>query len=109
MQHFHPELGYLLPTAQFRRLVRHALVAAAFGAMSGAIGVLALTHRHDPALAYSDAALAVGRVDVPTDARIQMPTATPARVVARTEPAPAAQAETTSAAVEAMASTAKQS
>jgi hypothetical protein len=79
MQHFHPELGYLSPTAQLRRSVRHALVAAAFGAMSGAIGALALTHRHDPALAYSDAALAAGRVDVPTDARIQMPTATPSR------------------------------
>jgi hypothetical protein len=94
MQHFHPELGYLLPTAQFRRSVRHALVAAAFGAMSGAIGVLALTHRHDPALAYSDAALAAGRVDVPTDARIQMPTATPAAVDAMASTAQPDQAAT---------------
>ena len=39
---FHPEWGYVVPTARFRHTLRVALVAAAIGAMAGSVVVTSL-------------------------------------------------------------------
>jgi hypothetical protein len=55
---FHPELGYLCPSPQFRQNVRVGLAAAAFGLVTGLGGALALLPRHSDDLAWAEPTLA---------------------------------------------------
>jgi hypothetical protein len=53
-QYAHPEFGFFCPTPRLRRELRIAFVSILFGAIGGAVGVVALSHRNaDPPTAGS--------------------------------------------------------
>ena len=49
-QYAHPEFGFFCPTPRLRRKLRIAFVSILFGAIGGAIGVLALGAGHRNAI-----------------------------------------------------------
>jgi hypothetical protein len=90
---FHPEFGYFWPAAHTRRIVRIGLASTAFGALFGAIAVLAMTPRPDPDLARAETASAAapveGRVDVAASTAASNPTVEmPAPAAAQPSAAP---------------------
>ena len=61
---FHPEFGYLCPTPRFRSTLRVSLVAGVLGAMTGAVGVLAMVLPHpSPDRVRSETALTLSPAD----------------------------------------------
>jgi hypothetical protein len=68
---FHPEFGYFWPATHTRRIVRIGLAAAAFGALFGAIAVLAMTPRVDTDVARAETVLMATAAESP--AAVQTP------------------------------------
>jgi hypothetical protein len=72
---FHPEFGYFWPAAHTRRVVRLGIATTAFGALFGAIAVLAMTPRPDPDLMRAETALMAAPADNPATTEASAPTA----------------------------------
>jgi hypothetical protein len=74
-EEFHPEVGYLLPSRKVRRLLRFAVLCAAFGIVVGTTGTLALLASRSES--QSPEPPAYGIADAPAAAPVDPITAVP--------------------------------